>query len=216
MIALDLSGSRKDGEVSLDQMLLDSVVQGLAPGDQFVLFKIPGSAGEHTISKRTQTLPKARNPSGPFTIDETRRLHAVRADMRRDIDELLGERVTAKKSGTDVLGALFRVSDLVKEAGKRTSTVVLLSDMVQEAGDLNFTRISGIPREEWLEKQGAAQLLPDLSNICVTAIGPDTSTKLGVDTRQFWERYFNATGARFARDRYRRTAEQFDALLCNR
>ena len=84
--------------------------------------------------------------------------------------------------------------------------------MVQEGRGLDFTHT--IPNTDWILDRKRASLVPELKGVCVTAVGGDVSTPLGVRIREFWTAYFEATGAAFVPDRYRRNFTEFHNLLC--
>jgi hypothetical protein len=212
IIAVDLSGSRTNSEIAQDRELVATLVGGLRSGDQIVLRRVAGSGPQPAVPAWIQTMPAMR--AALPTKAEQRRLDAAREDVRADLDELFKERGNAKIDGTDLLATIFAVRDSALEAGGRQTLLVVLSDMIQDSGGLNFERSRGIPALKWIDDQLARHLIPDLSQVCVTAVGPDSSTADGVARREFWQRYFRAAGARLEPDHYRRTITQFDSVLC--
>ena len=120
------------------------------------------------------------------------------------------------KAVTDLLSTLFQVRDYVLEAGGRQVDLFVLSDMIQDAATMHFTRIRDIPTDDWIAAQAKKGLVPDLQQVCVTVVGADASTAAGVARRAFWQKYFMAAGAELATDRYRQTLTQFDGAFCDR
>ena len=213
IVAVDLSGSRDNQELAADKELLETIVQNMRPGDEIVLIRIAGARGQKGLATWARTFPAFQDGHRP-TQREQRLFKATQEDATRDVSNLFKQRDSVKIGGTDIRAALFAASDKSREASGRRTTLILLSDMIQEADGLNFTRPRGIPDAEWIIAQKNAELLPSLSNVCVSVVGPDVSTSIGVQTRAFWGAYFRAAGAIFSNDRYRRTMRQFDSLLC--
>jgi len=213
IVAVDLSGSRNDIELASDRELLQTIVRSLHPGDEMVLIRVAGSGGQRGLATWGRTLPTFQDQDQP-TQREQRQFKAAQDDAIRDVSNLFKQRDSVKAGGTDIRATLYTAGDKSREASGRRTTLILLSDMIQEADGLNFMRPHGIPGTDWVEAQQRADLIPHLSKVCVSIVGPDVSTSQGVKTRAFWSAYFRAAGAVFSNDRYRRTMTQFESLLC--
>ena len=77
---------------------------------------------------------------------------------------------------------LTQAADIAKEADTKRVTLMLFSDMVQDATTLNFA--SGpIPTLPWVQGQAKKELLPQLAGMCVSVVGVDVSTPRGAAIR---------------------------------
>jgi hypothetical protein len=211
IVAVDLSGSRTLAALKSTRDLLETIVDGLGGGDEIVLLRIPETDGQHDVSSWVKRFSTVVDPLH-LTKHEERQLLATKQDVAADVNALINA-PPLKGGGTDIVAALFAAGDKAKEAEGRRTTLVLLSDMIQEGRSLNFQRV--VPGKAWIEEQHKSGLIPALAGVCVTAVGPDTSTRVAVSTRQFWASYFEAAGASFSPDRYRRTMYEFQSVLCS-
>ena len=66
----------------------------------------------------------------------------------------------------------------------RRTTLVLLSDMVHAAGELNMARAANIPDDRWITERKQQSRLPDLTGICVIVAGADVSSTHGAKLRK--------------------------------
>ena len=92
------------------------------------------------------------------------------------------------------------ILDYILEARGRQVDLVVLSDMIQDTADMTFTRVQGIPTEDWIATHDAKGRMPMLERVCVTVVGADSSTQAGVTRRMFWQSYFAAAGAELSTD----------------
>ena len=56
--------------------------------------------------------------------------------------------------------------------------------------------LRAMPSANWVSRQKAAGTLPDLSGLCVVVVGARVDTNASQRVKQFWDEYFEATGAR--------------------
>jgi hypothetical protein len=201
IIALDLSGSRAPSELANGKVLVGGIVDDLMANDQVVLLRVAGTGAQADVVPRTQTMPhiKGRKP----TKSEQIRLDHAREGIRAEFEKFMSENEGLKIRDTDLITTVSRIRDLVLDGENRETTLVVLSDMIQDAAGQNYSRMRDIPTQLWIEQRQAQHLIPDLRQVCVTAVGADATNAIGVARREFWQNYFHAAGADLATDNYR-------------
>jgi len=97
--------------------------------------------------------------------------------------------------GTDILSTLHLVaSEMAGFPGYRP-TLVLFSDMLQANAVMNMEGLVRMPAPDWVQREAALGTLPDLTGLCVVAVGVLTDDRAAQVVKQFWEEYFRVTGA---------------------
>lgn len=211
IVALDLSGSQTDARRTQARSTLDMVIDNLQYGDRLVLLQVhQNAAAEDGAQRWNETVPV---PNGEPTTLDRERLEAVKQAARS-----VGETLFARDSAgllptTDLFSTLHIAAEYVRDAGARSTTIVLLSDMLQSAHAVEMTR--AVPPADWIEEQRAAGVLPRLDGACVSVIGADATTANGVAVREFWEKYFAAAGASLPEQNYRLISTDSSLPACN-
>jgi hypothetical protein len=104
---------------------------------------------------------------------------------------------------SDIFVTLSRAADYAKASRKRPTTLLMLSDMMNETPDVMMTERQDIPGRTWIRERAAEQRIPQLSGVCVVVAGADVSSARGAALRAFWSKYFEATGTHVSPDNYR-------------
>jgi hypothetical protein len=211
IVAMDLSGSRSEEALRDGVRTLNRLAEALQPNDRLVLLRVE-SHGRQPGNARAFDMPTVENTSA-VTTREQQSIEGVRDDIKRAGKRLLNEAPSFQKGGTDLLATLFAVADQIVEPRGET-TLLLLSDMVQDSQGLRFDHGGVIPGTTWFARAKADGRVPDLHGVCVAVVGADPSTSEGIRIRQFWRRYFEMSGARFDKERYRLSAPDTTALAC--
>ncbi|MFL5464757.1 MAG: hypothetical protein ACJ8AC_12055, partial [Gemmatimonadaceae bacterium] len=115
---------------------------------------------------------------------------------------------------TDIFGTLTRAADYAKASRNRATTLLLLSDMVNETPDVSMTSQGEIPRDAWIRGLAASQRIPQLRGVCVVVAGADVSSARGAAIRDFWNKYFEAAGTKVAPDNYRNMISDPAEIAC--
>lgn len=212
VVVIDFSGSRAQADLEHSREMIQGLVQRLQADDQMAVMAVV-DGGPKRSPARLHTIPK-------ITGDQKKKTHklqkAVRDEIRDDVQSLFEDQASMSKAATNLLSTLFQVRDYILAAGGRQVDLIVLSDMIQDAANMDFTHVRGVPTSDWIAAQSAKGLVPDLHQVCVTVVGADTSTAAGAARRTFWQNYFKAAGADLATDRYRQTLTQFDEALCKK
>ena len=210
IVALDLSGSQTAGRREQARRTLDMVIDNLRYGDRLVLLQVhQRGAAEEGAQRWSETVPAVAGE--PTTLDRER-LDAVKEAARS-----VGETLFARDSAgllptTDLMATLHIAAEYVRDAGARSTNIVLLSDMLQSAHDIEMTR--SVPGEAWIEQQRSAGVLPRLEGACVSVIGADATTPTGVAVREFWKKYIAAAGTALPDQNYRLLATEAALPRC--
>jgi len=104
--------------------------------------------------------------------------------------------------GTDILSTLHDVSADLQAAPGREATLYIFSDMLQSNRSIDMEGLRKMPPSGWIEREKANETLPDLSGLCVYVIGARVDTRESQRVKDFWQEYFEATGAAFESRNY--------------
>jgi hypothetical protein len=128
---------------------------------------------------------------------------------------ILFDSVRAREiQSTDILGTINRAADYAKASRNRGTTLLLLSDMINETPDVRMTSPSGVPGDNWIRNLASARRIPQLGRICVVVAGADVISARGAAIREFWNKYFEAAGARVDPDNYRNMISDPSEVAC--
>jgi hypothetical protein len=116
---------------------------------------------------------------------------------------------------TDIVGTLYRAADYAKASRNRGTTLLLLSDMINESADMRMVNQQDIPRDQWIQRLAAAKRIPQLNGVCVVVVGADVSSARGAAIRDFWDKYFQAAGTRVSPDNYRNMISDPSEVSCS-
>jgi len=214
VIGVDVSDSFQTSErVEQARSLIEGVIQRMSYGDAIAVVETFRS-GSDSVGSWTDSIPREHRPGAP-TRNEQHRL----AQFKQRAVTLAGGFVHPPKaaSSTDILALVQRASDYAKAAQLhgRSTTLLVVSDMMNYTNDLRMTGAASIPAESWVSKQKAQGLVPELPGVCVAVSGADVSTPRGIAVRNFWQSYFKAAGANFSPERYRKLMLDPDEVSCS-
>ncbi len=213
IVGVDISGSRTKNDLEESRMLLDALIDRLQPGDHLTLIEVY-QGGREPARQWSDSIRSPRE-QGQLTASERRRVEDFR-DIARIQTSILFDSVRAKGiQTTDIFGTLTRAADYAKASRKRATTLLLLSDMMNETPEVRMTTREGIPGDSWIRQRAAAQRIPQLRGVCVVVAGADVSSARGAAIRDFWNKYFVAAGTRVAPDNYRNMISDPAEVNCN-
>jgi len=99
---------------------------------------------------------------------------------------------------TDLFGALIVASQIFQRVGAgRRDLLVIISDMWQETGELNFGRLREPCAPEVMERVRSQKLLANLRDADVFALGTDAPGRTKSEwacVHEFWSQYFSEAG----------------------
>ena len=128
---------------------------------------------------------------------------------------ILFDSLRAKEiQSTDIFGTLARAADYAKATRNGGTTLLMLSDMINETSDVRMTSRQDIPGRTWIRELAAAKRIPQLRGVCVVVAGADVSSARGAAIREFWNKYFEAAGTSVSSDNYRNMISDPSEVAC--
>ncbi|MFL5499146.1 MAG: hypothetical protein ACJ79B_11585 [Gemmatimonadaceae bacterium] len=212
IVGIDISGSRTKTELEESKQLLNSLIDRLQAGDHLTLIEVY-QGGREPARQWTDSI-RAPRKAGELTGSEKRRLEDFKAIARIQTSILFDSARTKEIHATDIFGTLTRAADYAKASRNRATTLLLLSDMVNETPDVSMTSQGEIPRDAWIRGLAASRRIPQLRGVCVVVAGADVSSARGAAIRDFWNKYFEAAGTRVAPDNYRNMISDPAEIAC--
>lgn len=212
IVGVDISGSRTKSELEESKKLLDGLIDRLQAGDRLTLIEV--YQGGREPARQWSDSTRTPRKSGQLTGSERRRLGDFR-DIARMQASILFDSVRAREIlSTDIFGTLTRAADYAKASRNRGTTLLLLSDMINETPDVRMTSREGIPGNSWIRHLAGAKRVPQLRGVCVVVAGADVSSARGAAIRNFWNKYFEAAGTHVSPDNYRNMISDPSEVAC--
>lgn len=190
----DRSGSMPDYQLELARELTESGLRQLDHGDRIVAMELLEKSLEEPPRRWTQRVPEREYPDREVSSDSVARdrfLRDARTYMRSFTDTASRE----PSRGTDILSTLHDVAADLRAHPDHRATLYLFSDMLQANPRVSFEQPGVEPPTGWVERADEQDRLPDLRGLCVVVVGARTDTEKGQAVKEFWRRYFEATGA---------------------
>ena len=213
IVGIDISGSRTRSELDESKQLLNGLIEKLEPGDKLTLIEVY-QGGREPARQWSDSIRTPRNPK-QLTGSDRRRLDDFR-NIARMQTSILFDSVRAKQiQATDIFGTLTRAADYAKASRNRPTTLLLLSDMINETPDVRMTTMQEIPGRTWIRERVDAKRIPQLRGVCVVVAGADVSSARGAAIREFWYKYCAAAGTTVSSDNYRNMISDPSEVNCN-
>ena len=213
IVGIDISGSRTKAELDESKQLLDALIGRLNAGDHLTLIEVY-QGGREPARQWSGNIRAPRNP-GKLTGSDRRRVDDFK-NIARMQSAILFDSARAKEiQSTDIVGTLYRAADYAKASRNRGTTLLLLSDMINESADMRMVNQQDIPHEQWIRRLAAAKRIPQLTGVCVVVVGAHVSSARGAAVRDFWDNYFQAAGTRVDPDNYRNMISDPSEVACS-
>ena len=212
IVGVDISGSRSKTDLEESKKLLDALIDRLQAGDRLTLIEVY-QGGREPARQWSDSIRTPRNP-GQLTGSDRRRVEDFRDIARMQTSILFDSARTKEIHATDIFGTLTRAADYAKASRNRATTLLLLSDMINETPAVRMTSRQDIPDDDWIRRRAAAKRLPQLRGVCVVVAGADVSSARGAAIRDFWDKYFEAAGTSVSPDNYRNMISDPAEVAC--
>jgi hypothetical protein len=194
VLVFDRSTSITTEELQLYDRLMAQKLQELNHGDRVAAIELLQLSLDEAPQRWAQGVPEREFQNRYAQRDSVslaRFVQNTRDYLRRfsdpdDRDNFLG---------TDILSTLWDVAEEVRAYPDHRATVVLFSDMLQATQEMNMEGLIRMPPANWVSQRAAQNRLPDLTGACIVVVGARTDTAAGQQVKDFWEEYFEATGA---------------------
>ena len=213
IVGIDISGSRTKSELDESKQLLNGLIEKLEPGDKLTLIEVY-QGGREPARQWSDSIRTPRNPK-QLTGSDRRRLDDFRSIARMQTSILFDSARAKQIQHTDIFGTLTRAADYAKASRNRGTTLLLLSDMINETPEVQMTSMQEIPGRTWIRDRAAARRIPSLTGVCVVVAGADVSSERGAAIRDFWNKYFEAAGTSVSSDNYRNMISDPSEVNCN-
>ena len=212
IVGVDISGSRTRTDLEESHKLLDALIDRLQAGDHLTLVEV--YQGGREPARQWSDSIRAPRKSGQLTGSERRRVEDFRDIAHMQASILFDSARTKEIHATDIFGTLTRAADYAKATRNRGTTLLLLSDMINETPDVRMTSRQDIPDDGWIRHLASAKRIPQLRGVCVVVAGADVSSARGAAIRDFWDKYFEAAGTHVSPDNYRNMISDPSEVAC--
>lgn len=213
IVIVDLSGSRAAHMLDEGRKFLEEVIAGLDFGDRLVLLEMHQRSPVDDVRRWADSIPLPPDPSFITTRDR-RMAEGVREGARAVVEKFFVP-PAGPAPHTDIFSTLQVAGEYVRSAGRRATTIVILSDMLQSANGIEMEGARSMPEHRLVDEWKAAGRLPPLAGACVGVIGADASTENGKAVQEFWRYYFDAAGATLEARNYRVLGTGVGGVVCD-
>ena len=190
----DRSASIQDHELEHARELTRERLRALDHGDRVVAIELlEQEIAEEPVRWATQI------PEREFVDQLVPRDSVAKARFIQDIQDYITRfsepADRANIGGTDILSTMHLVEAEIQAQPNHRTTLVLFSDMLQANRVMNLEGLVRMPDENWVQDQAARGTLPNLGGLCVVLAGPREDQPMYQVVKDFWQQYFEATGA---------------------
>ena len=211
VILVDMSGSANRARSTVYREAFEKIYQSLNQGDRVMVGTITSRSYIDFKPAVDAEIPK--NTIWVNRIQFERNLTETREKIRREVDRLLSRKRGTQR--TEILNSL-NIADTIFHNEKRQKILVILSDMIQDSKEYNFTRVKITDNyiDKLIRYRRKHNLIPNLTDVKVYvagASGADSNKFRSVEN--FWARYFAESGADFSRHRYGHSLISFEKEL---
>ena len=213
IVGIDISGSRTQAELDESRKLLDGLIDRLEAGDRLTLIEV--YQGGRQPARQWSGSIRAPRKSGQPTGSDRRRVDDFKGIAHMQASILFDSVRASEIQTTDIFGTLARAADYAKATRNGATTLLLLSDMVNETPTVQMTSREGIPGNSWVRQLASSRRIPQLRGVCVVVAGADVSSARGAAIRDFWSNYFKAAGTGVTPDNYRNMISDPSEVSCS-
>lgn len=200
LILVDMSGSTNLARRTVYREGFEKIYQNLGQGDRIMVGTITGRSYIDF-----KPLVDVEIPNKSLWVNRIwfeQKLTEAREKIRKEVERLLSCKVGTPR--TEILNSL-NIADTIFHNEKRKKILIVLSDMIQDSREYNFSRVE--VTDEYIDKviryRRNHNLIPNLTDVKVYvagASGADSNKFRSVE--KFWARYFEKSGADFSPHRY--------------
>src|SRR5256885_635658 len=141
IVGIDISGSRTKTDLDESRKLLDDLIDRLQSGDRLTLIEVY-QGGREPARQWSDSIRSPRNAGEP-TGSDRRRVDDFKAVARMQTSILFDSARAKGIQSTDIFGTLARAADYAMASRNRPTTLLLLSDMINETPEVRMTSEEG-------------------------------------------------------------------------
>jgi len=195
VFAYDRSTSISGHQLDIARQLTNERIRKLDHGDRIAAHQLLQLSLEEPPLRWTQDVPVREFQDQMLARDSVSRVRFLQ-DAQDYLIAFTDSAGRESINGTDILSTLHDVAADMRAAPGREAVLYIFSDMLQSNRTIDMEGLSAMPPANWVARQHSAGTLPDLSGLCVVAIGARVDTDAAQRVKRFWDEYFEATGAR--------------------
>ncbi|MEZ4415829.1 MAG: hypothetical protein R3E10_08735 [Gemmatimonadota bacterium] len=197
----DRSQSIQGHQLMQARDLMRDRIRSLGHGDRITALELLQRSIEEVPKRWSQTVPERERADLVLPGDSVARDRFLRdaVDYLSAFADTTGrDRIT----GTDILSTLHDVAEEFRVRPDSRKTLYLFSDMLQSTAEIEMEGQRRMPAGDWVTTAVEKGILPDLSGVCVVVVGGRVDNDAGQRVKEFWKRYFQATGATLRDENY--------------
>ncbi len=196
VFAFDRSTSISGNQLEIARQLTNERLRKLDHGDRIAAHQLLQLSLEEPPQRWTQDVPAREFLEHELASDSTSRTRFLQ-DAQDYLISFTDSTGRENINGTDILSTLHDIAADLRAAQGRDAVLYLFSDMLQSNRTIDMEGLRAMPPANWVRRSKAAGTLPDLTGLCVVAVGARVDTNAAQRVKRFWDEYFEATGAIF-------------------
>jgi hypothetical protein len=197
----DRSTSISHHQLELARQLTNSRIRKLDHGDRIAAHQLLQLSLEEPPQRWSETVPQRQFAEQAMMRDSVTRVRFLQ-DAQDFLVAFTDTMDRESIDGTDILSTLHDVSADLRAAPGREGTLYIFSDMLQSNRSIDMEGLRRMPDAGWVEREHANGTLPDLSGLCIYVVGARVDTEQSQHVKDFWQQYFDVTGAVFETRNY--------------
>ena len=200
LVFVDMSGSTNIARRTAYKKAFEKVYQSLQQGDRIVVGTITGRSYIDFKPVVDVEIPKKSVWVNRISYEQN--LARTKDKIKRQVKGLMSHKKGTAR--TEILNSL-NIADTIFYNEKRHKILVILSDMVQDSKEYNFSRVkvTNAYIANIIKYRKKNNLIPNLKGVKVYVAGASADeAKKFRSIEKFWHSYFKITGADFSKHRY--------------
>ena len=200
LVFVDMSGSTNQARRTVYKKAFGKIYQNLQQGDRLVVGTITGRSYIDFKPVVDVEIPKKSVWVNRISYEQN--LAKTKDKIKKQVKGLMSRKKGTPR--TEILNSL-NIADTIFHKEKRPKILVILSDMVQDSKEYNFSRVKVTDTyiANIIKYRKKNNLIPNLKGVKVYVAGASADeAKKFRSIEKFWSSYFEITGADFSKHRY--------------
>ena len=208
LVFIDMSGSTNTARRTIYKKAFKKIYQNLQQGDRIVVGTITGRSFIDFKPVVDVEIPKKSVWVNRISFEQN--LAKTKDKVNKQVESLMSRKKGTPR--TEILNSL-NIADTIFHNEKRHKILVILSDMVQDSKEYNFSQVKVTDTyiANIIKNRKKNSLIPNLKGVKVYVAGASADeAKKFRSIEKFWNSYFEITGADFSTHRYGHTLLGFE------